>query len=95
LTINHINGNRSDNRLANLELATMSEQMIHAYRTGLQKRVKGEARGKNVAKLTDVDVRTIRSLYAKGRTQTALGVQFGVDNSAIGHIVHRRRWTHI
>lgn len=36
LEINHINGIKSDNRIANLELVTKSENAIHAYRIGLQ-----------------------------------------------------------
>jgi len=45
LTINHLDGNRENNHLSNLETATMREQMVHAYATGLQKRAKGEDRG--------------------------------------------------
>lgn len=36
LEINHINGIKSDNRIANLELVTKSENAIHAYAIGLQ-----------------------------------------------------------
>lgn len=36
LTINHINGIKHDNRPPNLELATQSEQVAHAYRIGLR-----------------------------------------------------------
>lgn len=89
LTINHKNGRKGDNRPRNLETATYSEQMTHAYRTGL----KDEHGEKNpAAKLTNATVATIRRIYARGgTTQAALARRHGVRFQQISRIVRGDR----
>lgn len=94
-TVNHKNGRKTDNRASNLELMTQSQQMLHAYATGLQKRARGTERGR-VAKLTPEQVKQIRSDY-QWRTVTGkqLSERYGVSAACIWKIVRGDTWSHI
>jgi hypothetical protein len=80
--INHINGDKSDNRPQNLELATASENMRHAYRTGLKRGVRGQR--SNLAKLPDATVVAIRETYAAGGITTK--ELSGIYGVSAGHV---------
>ncbi len=57
--VNHIDGNKSNNHISNLEWCTHSENMQHAVKSGLVTQ-------KHIRKLTEQDVQTIRKEYIKG-----------------------------
>lgn len=47
------------------------------------------------AKLTEEKVAEIRSRYARGELQSALGGAFGVGSPTISNIVRRKTWKHV
>ena len=91
--VNHINGDKSDNRADNLEYVTRSGNIIHAYRLALIKPKVGELNG--MAKLTNDQVREIRDYVSKcskryyGRKE--LAQKYGVSECTIKEVVSRRR----
>jgi hypothetical protein len=90
--INHINGDKADNRVENLEYVTPSQNMKHAFAIGLQSN-RGERH--SCAKLTEVDVVEIHRMLGLGFKQREIGDLMGVDQSAISHIKRGANWTHI
>ena len=62
--INHKDGNRLNNVIENLEWCTASENIIHAFATGLSKNARGEDSVKS--KLKESDVLEIRRLHSLG-----------------------------
>ena len=91
--VNHIDGNKLNNDLVNLEYVTHSENILHAYQMGLKKVICGANHCR--AKLTDKDVLEIRATYeAGGVTHRKLAKKYGVGHVQIFNIIHRRRWAH-
>jgi HNH endonuclease/Homeodomain-like domain len=90
LEVNHINGDKADNRIQNLEVVAPSENQRHAHRLGLKRGVRGAA---NVlAKLEPDVVREIRDRYASGHRQCDIADTLGVSRPQVSRIVRRLTW---
>jgi predicted DNA binding protein len=85
LVINHINGNKEDNRKENLELVTVTENNRHALNK------LGKDRTPN-RKLTDEQVLVIRKELSKGVKQVELSKRFGVTRTTISYISKNKCW---
>ncbi|TRZ48229.1 HNH endonuclease [bacterium] len=95
ITINHINGIKTDNRPENLELATPSEQMIHA-KTVLGWKPKGPVGSSNSkTHLSDSDVSIIRARRIGGESFQVLSRDYSISRDAVYQICTRRSWRHI
>jgi hypothetical protein len=91
--VNHIDGDKSNNRVDNLEWVTPSENRLHAFEIGLMKPISGS---RNVrAKLCEDDVRQIRDLMAQGVHNRVLAPMFGVSRATIQFIRLGESWKHV
>lgn len=93
--VNHIDGNKHNNRADNLEWCTKSENELHAHKIGLKKTtpLKGEMHGGRVFDWKDV--RNIRKEYIKGdreHGQCALARKYNTSQSHIYNIVNNKNW---
>jgi DNA-binding CsgD family transcriptional regulator len=92
LDVNHIDGDKTDNHLSNLEYVTRSENHRHAFRIGLRSLV-GERHSQ--AKLTERKVIEIRERAATGERNSSLAKAFGVNPGTVSNIVYRKTWSRV
>lgn len=89
--VNHIDGNKANNAVWNLEWVTAQENVKHSVDTGLVKR----GSDRTNSKLSDSQVIEMRKLRKKGMNYYALGKLFNISYQGAHKICSRQTYTHI
>ena len=92
LQVNHIDGNKQNNCLTNLEWVTPSENIRHAYVVGL-KNQKGEAN--NASKLTERQVIEIIEKLQNKQSMYSIAKIYNVHLCTIKLIKDKKTWKHL
>ena len=102
--VNHIDGDKLNNHVSNLEWVTRSENMKHAYDTRLIDRERLKKAAKKGAKkgglitrqkrghLTMDDAREIRSLFAKGYKYKEIAKKYNVSYEVVWGVVNNKTY---
>ena len=89
--VNHIDGDKRNNCLDNLEIVTPQQNREHAMRTGLV--VRGEDNPNS--RLTDEKVRAIRQRRADGVRVRDIAHEFDVCERTVYLVCNRGTWRHV
>ena len=90
--INHIDSDRANNHVYNLEWATASENAIHGYTYG-DRSTQGVRHPQS--KFTEKEILAIRSIDFSQITRVRIAKIYGVVKTTVSAIVNRQNWKHL
>lgn len=91
--VNHIDGDKVNNHVANLEYVTLQENVRLRDAMGLHVPLVGTLNGN--ARVTESDIPTIRRRVAAGEELRVIAIDYGITKQAVWLIKERRSWRHV
>lgn len=89
LEVNHIDGDKLNNHLTNLEWVTRRDNMLHAHSTGL---INNKGERSATAKLSNADVLEILQRLDTGSSHREIALDYGVSKGCITDINKGLTW---
>lgn len=90
---NHIDGNKRNNAMNNLEWVSASENIRHMLRLGLRKERRGA--DNHAAKLTEDQALDIKRRYTSGEKANVLAAEYNIQAGHVKDIGRGYRWKHL
>ena len=91
--VNHIDGNKTNNSIDNLEWCTHLHNNVHALNTGLRVSLKGE--DAVTSKLTDKKVLGIKFLLGESIPIRKIAALFSISQTSVFCIKSGKTWRHV
>lgn len=86
-SVNHIDGNRTNNRVENLEWVTPRENVIHSFKYGERRACKQIPKRTILTDFQISQIDTLRSLY----TVNQMAKLFNIEYQSLKNIIHKKK----
>lgn len=91
--INHIDGDKTNNKIDNLEACNQSDNMKHAFKIGLKKPFRGESNGHSVYK--EETIKKIIVMSRAGFKRKQIQICLGLKKSIVRDVLSKKSWAHL
>lgn len=85
--VNHIDGNRTNNKVSNLEWVTPRENVLHSFKYGARKVCKDVPRNTILTDYQVQQISTLRALY----TVNQIAKLFNIKYQTLKNIIHKKK----